>query len=198
VSDEATEALSKAAELAKSAAAQLVAATQQDRSDKQYYELQGIVSGINASCPEVKKWSVTSASIIALVGQLGIGRLAWVMAIVALLALAFWTTEAIWRKTQAAFILHIRTLEANDSTNVLQISQQWSRNFLGNENTEQKAMFWRRFWAWETMFPHLLIVLLSALPAILLIAGWLDVAQDGTEERFRIILDGPLEFRTMP
>ncbi len=183
--------LEAAAEGAAAAAEKLSDACETERQDKQYYCLQDTVGGINSACLEIKKWSVTSASIVALIGQLGVGRLGYVMAIVAILSLSFWITEAIWRETQAAFITHIRAIEKDD--NVLSISRQWSKNYLGDEETTRSVKFWTNFFKPETYLPHGIIFAVSGVLALLIFCGNLDLGTDDSTQTFRFEMTVPTQ-----
>ena len=135
---------------------------------REYYFVEQIVTDINKDCLEIKKWSVTAASAIAVVGQVGPLDFVLVLPIIALLALIFWITEAVWRINQWAFIRHIRELEAKVPEGP-QISTRWGRFYFGEasatgdyaEGEWSRKRAWTHFWAPRTALPHIIIVALA-------------------------------------
>ena len=173
------------------------ATIEQERRDKQYYYVQDIISGINGNCHEVKKWSVTSASIVAVVGQVGISDIGWVAAIIGLLASAFWVTETIWRMNQWAFIRSLRGREGDAGAPAPQISTGWSDAYYGGTSPEASPTwpekswkgFWARFFQWETSLPHLLIVLFALTAVAIVRLGYIHPPVDSVD---RITIEGPV------
>jgi hypothetical protein len=171
------------------------AAIAQERRDNQYYHVQDIIRGINQNSHDVKKWSVTSASIVAVVGQIGISNVVPVAALVALLAFAFWVTETVWRMNQWAFIRSLRNLEKDPTFPT--ISTGWSDAYYGKTSskadpkTPEKSWsgFLRRFIQWETSLPHLLIILFAGMAITLSLTGILPA--DG-EKAEKIAVEGPV------
>lgn len=139
-------------------------------NEKEYFVLQDIVTGINKDCLEIKKWSVTTASIAAVVGQVGLKNIVPVLIVIVVLAIGFWITETIWRMNQWAFIRRIRELE--DQAGAPGISSGWRRFYVGgtaaateSNYEEGEATFgraWGHFWAWRTCLPHAFLVLAAA------------------------------------
>lgn len=159
--------------------------------EKEYFCLQDIVAGINRDCLEVKKWSVTSASIVAVIGQVGLSNLVPILWIILILSISFWLTETVWRVNQWSFIRRIRQLEVKSPRNP-QISHSWARFYMGQASAEQPGRQWdrdqaegslagsfKRFIALETCLPHGVIAMVAVVALILMASGWLSFASDG-------------------
>lgn len=159
--------------------------------EREYYFLEDLISRFNSDCLEIKKWSVTSASAVAVAGQFGGTPPAVQLSIIAALAIAFWVTETLWRVNQWAFIRRVQQMEAVGD--VPQVSSSWTRFYLGKVKYDvlkaDAAKWWdmapgetspgrvlSHFLQLRTSLPHGLITLLAAG---LLIANWYGVLPDG-------------------
>ncbi|HEV2866722.1 MAG TPA: hypothetical protein VGX37_09415 [Allosphingosinicella sp.] len=126
---------------------------------KEYYYVQDLITGFNKDCLEIKKWSVATASIVAIVGQGGLKNLSLVLLTILVLAFVFWITETIWRMNQWAFIRYVRQLELKPGAP--QISRKWAEAYLGQATPEPAVdpegsfrAFLEHFLRPRTFLPH--------------------------------------------
>lgn len=149
---------------------------------QEYYFTQQLVTGFNSDCLEVKKWSVTAASGIAVLGTAAEVHLPAVFAIVATSALAFWITETVWRMNQWAFVRSIRRLEEDNANHpgYPQVSTRWAGFWGqaagsgdGSEGTLAAGL--RHFIGARTMLPHAFVFGASALGLVLSGLGLVDL-----------------------
>lgn len=153
-----------------------------DEPSKEYYFLESLVNNANADCLEVKKWSVTAATAVAVIGQVA-GISAYIdLLIIVMLALAFWLTETRTRMTQWSFIRRIQQLETLHPGGP-QISHSWTRFYFGraawkkmraaakpewDDDEGEAQRFWHHFRTSSTMLPHVLVLLVAVAAAALL------------------------------
>ena len=145
--------------------------------EKEYYFIEELISSINSDCLEIKKWSVTTASAVAVAGQLTGTSVTVQLLIIASLALAFWLTETQWRINQWSFIRRVQELEAADRAGP-QVSSGWVRHYRGkafyDRYLAKPAEHWldprgeselgRRishFFELRTSLPHILVVAIA-------------------------------------
>lgn len=174
-----------------------------EEPSKEYYFLESLVNNANADCLEVKKWSVTAATAVAVIGQVA-GISAYIeLAIIAILAVAFWLTEARTRMTQWSFIRRIQQLETLHPDGP-QISHSWTRFYFGRQAFDElraaKTPEWdndvgeakrlgHHFWTSSTMLPHAFVLLVAVVAAIGLFA-WRQYGPEPAEKPQKEALSG--------
>lgn len=172
---------------------------------KEYYYVQDLITGFNKDCLEIKKWSVATASIVAVVGQSGLRNLPLVLMLIMALALVFWITETIWRMNQWAFIRYVRTLEPVKGAP--RISGKWAEAYLGEkcpvqtldepcamDSRKEYQQFLSHLVKGRTFLPHGVILVLAGAALALVLSGvFTEPAREPSPQEIRGSLDVRLE-----
>lgn len=166
---------------------------------KEYYYLQDIVAKFNDHCFETKKWSVALTSAAAIFSGFTAGSAAVSALIIFVLALAFWTTEAVWRANQFAFIRRVRELESRvgEQGSPL-ISHRWRRYANGaaaaaessNWSSAEGETTWSgirgHFADRRTALPHIVIAAVALIGLAFTVPGALRGAAEDDEPVARL------------
>ncbi len=161
---------------------------------KEYYFVQDIISKFNSDCLTIKQWSVTSASVVAVVGQAAFPALIPVALVVAILACSFWVTETVWRRNQSAFIHYVRELETATPGGP-QVSHNWSKFYLKSDGKTLPLSWPVVMIMPQTCLPHVIIlaIALLVLGLLLLFPGLMPAK--ASADPLKIVVEQPIQFR---